>query len=136
MRQVELFRHRLIQTKTAKQTMKLIRIYWMRLSVMMIFISCITLLSCHTSNATTYPQLILSDNPVAYYQLEELSGATQALDSTTNGINANYAFDTGPDGTFPELGLPGIDTNSVFFKFYTDSNLTVHYGDIDIPYSP
>ena len=86
--------------------------------------------------AVTYPQLILSDNPVVYYQMEESQGAPQAIDSTTNLINATYVYDTGSAGTFPELGLPGIDSNSVFLKFYTDTNLAVHYGDIDIPYSP
>ncbi len=98
-------------------------------------ISAISLLVSNTTSATTYPQLILSDNPVVYYEFEELQGASQAMDSTTNGINATYTYDTGNAGTFPELGLPGIDTNSIFLKFYTDTNSTVHYGDVDIPYS-
>ena len=81
-----------------------------------------------------YPDLIMADHPTVYYRLEETSGTT-AFDSSTNGLNASYVVDSGPDGNFPELGLPGIDTNSVFFKYYTDSSMTVHFGDIDIPYS-
>lgn len=81
-----------------------------------------------------YPALILGDHPVAYYRLEETSGST-AFDSSSNSLNANYIFDVGPDGTFPEQGLPGITTNSVFLKYYTDTNLLVHFGDIDIPFS-
>ena len=77
----------------------------------------------------------MSDNPVVYYEFEEMQGAPQAVDSTTNAINATYVYDTGSAGTFPELGLPGIDTNSIFLKFYTDPDLSVHYGDVDIPYN-
>src|ERR1700684_3679024 len=107
--------------------MKLIRKTSMRLSVLMTSLSTLTLLMNHTASAgstPTYPQLILSDNPVVYYRLEELPGASQAVDSSTNGINATYAFDVGPDGTFPELGQPGIDTNSVFLKYYTSPDLS------------
>ncbi len=109
------------------------------LSILMTLSSAFTLLTNHTAVAgkvPTYPDLILSDNPVAYYRLEELPGASQAIDSTTNQLNGNFVFDTGPDGTFPELGEPGIDTNSVFMKYYQASDLTFHNGDIDIPYSP
>ncbi len=42
------------------------------------------------AQSTNYPATILSNNPVAYYQLQELPGATVAVDSTTNGLNANY----------------------------------------------
>ena len=57
-----------------------------------------------------YPDLILSDHPVAYYRLEETSGAT-AADSSGNGFDAIFSFNS--TGTFPILGEPGIDTNSV-----------------------
>src|SRR5579859_407036 len=92
------------------------------------FATAVVLFISRVANAA-YPDLILSDHPVAYYRLEETSGST-AIDSSTNGLNANYIFDTGQDGTFPELGLPGITTNSVFLKYYTDSNSLVHFGDI------
>ena len=115
--------------------MKMSRNRRVGVSGIMTLISAISLLVANTTKAATYPQLILSDNPVVYYEFEEIQGASQAMDSTTNGINATYVYDTGSDGTFPELGLPGIDTNSIFFKFYTDPDLSVHYGDVDIPYN-
>lgn len=75
----------------------------------------------------TYPDTILSDHPVAYYRLEELSGATTAVDSSGNGFDATYMYDS--TSTFPELGLPGIDTNSVLFNGGTD------FGSVQIPYN-
>ena len=41
-----------------------------------------------SAQGVTYPGTILSNNPVAYYQLQELPGATTAVDSSTNGFNA------------------------------------------------
>ena len=81
------------------------------------------------AQSTNYPATILSNNPVAYYQLQELPGATVAVDSTTNGLNANYLFDT--SGETPELGFPGIDTNSIAFL----GQLADGYGSIDIPFN-
>src|SRR5580658_8902286 len=66
-----------------------------------------------SAQATTYPATILSNNPVAYCRLEELPGATVAVDSSSNNLNANYEFDT--SGLSPALGFAGIDTNSVAF---------------------
>jgi len=83
-----------------------------------------------SAQSTNYPGTILSNNPVAYYQLQELPGATVAVDSTTNGLNATYGFDTA--GETPELGFPGIDTNSIAFL----GNESDGYGSIDIPFSP
>jgi hypothetical protein len=82
-----------------------------------------------SAQATNYPATILSNNPVAYYQLQELPGATTAIDSTKNGLNANYVYD-GSGGT-PVLGFAGIDTNSIAFL----GNLFDGYGDIDIPFN-
>jgi hypothetical protein len=82
-----------------------------------------------SAQATNYAATILSNNPVAYYQLQELPGATTAADSTTNGINATYEYNT--EGTVPELGLPGIDTNSIAFVGETATD----YGYIDIPFN-
>src|SRR5271170_3572742 len=80
-----------------------------------------------SAQATNYAATILSNNPVAYYQLQELPGATQAIDSTTNGLNANYEYDMA--GETPVLGFPGLDTNSVTFL----GELSDGYGSIDIP---
>jgi hypothetical protein len=79
------------------------------------------------AQSTNYPATILSNNPVAYYQLQETNGDT-AYDSTTNGLNATYNF----VGDSPELGFPGIDSNSIAFL----GELTNGYGSIDIPFNP
>lgn len=78
---------------------------------------------------TNYPATILSNNPVAFYQLQELPGATVAVDSSPNGLDANYEFDL--SGASPALGFPGIDTNSIAFL----GNLSDGYGWIDIPFN-
>jgi hypothetical protein len=81
------------------------------------------------AQSANYPATILSNNPVAYYQLQELPGAATAVDSSPNGFNATYNYDTS-DST-PELGFPGIDTNSIAFL----GNLSDGYGSIDIPFN-
>jgi len=81
------------------------------------------------AQSTNYPATILSNNPVAYYQLQELPGATTAIDSTTNGLNGSYVYD--PSDATPVLGLAGIDTNSIAFL---GSNYD-GYGAIDIPFN-
>lgn len=95
------------------------------------------LLGMTTTNGATYPNLILSDNPVAYYRLEELSGATTALDSSPNGFNGSYTYSLDQDGVpdYPQLGLPGIATNSIFFRTYTDASSVFHAGDIVVPFN-
>ncbi len=81
------------------------------------------------AQGTNYPATILSNNPVAYYQLQELPGATTAVDSSPNGLNATYSFDL--SGSTPQLGFPGIDTNSIAFL----GNVPDGYGTIDIPFN-
>lgn len=78
------------------------------------------------SFAATYSDLILSDNPVAYYRLEELPGATTAIDSSPNGFDATYVPNSA--STSPQLGLPGIETNSISFNGGPD------FGSITIPF--
>ncbi|HUD46333.1 MAG TPA: LamG domain-containing protein [Candidatus Baltobacteraceae bacterium] len=82
-----------------------------------------------SAQATNYPATILSNNPVAYYQLQELPGATTAIDSSINHMDAAYDYDAS-DAT-PVLGFAGIDTNSIAFL----GNLSDGYGDIDIPFN-
>lgn len=95
----------------------------------------ILLLATAAANAA-YPDLILSNSPVAYYRLEETSGTT-AFDATSNHFDATYAFDLDTNGVpdFPQLGLPGIDTNSILFHVYTVNSVR-HYGFVDIAYHP
>jgi len=64
---------------------------------------------------------------VAYYRLEELPGATIAADSSGDGLDATYTFNS--TGMYPQLGLPGIDTNSVLFNGGAD------FGSVSIPYN-
>ncbi len=86
------------------------------------------LVSAISARAASYSDLILSDNPVAYYRLEELAGAATALDSSPNHFDATYVPNS--DSSFPELELPGIDVNSVGFNGGTD------FGSITIPFHP
>src|SRR5258705_1606678 len=79
------------------------------------------------------PDLILLNNPVAYYRLDELPAATVAVDSSPSGFNGNYIFHLDGDGNpdSPLLGKPGINTNSILFKTFAGRS-----GDIVIPYHP
>ncbi|HVU27462.1 MAG TPA: LamG domain-containing protein [Verrucomicrobiae bacterium] len=62
------------------------------------------------ANAADYPSTVLGDNPIAYYRFEETSGTTVADSSASGAFPATYFYST--DNLFPELGQPGIDTNS------------------------
>lgn len=76
--------------------------------------------------ATDYPSTILADHPSAYYRFEELPGASTAVDSSPNGVNATY-YENSED-TSPLLGVAGIDTNSILFNGGSSD-----YGYVDIP---
>jgi hypothetical protein len=88
--------------------------------------------SNQAAKAADYPTTILADNPSVYYRFEELSGGT-AYDSTTNQWNAAI-YDNG-ESTSPELGLPGIDTNSYLF-LGPGTGGEGDYSYVDIPQSP
>lgn len=77
-------------------------------------------------HAADYPTTVLSDNPSVYYRLEELSGPT-AADSSVNVLNGTYNFST---TSSPQLGQPGIKTNSIAFN-----GGGADYGYVDIPAS-
>ena len=98
----------------------------MRQRMSLPFASAFVLLGIPAANAA-YPDMILTNNPVAYYRLEEVSGTT-AFDSSPNHFDATYV----PNGasTSPELGLPGIVTNSIAFHGGPD------FGSVSIPYQP
>jgi len=88
-------------------------------------ITAAVMLSGVTAVRAGYPELILSNNPAAYYRLEEVADTT-AYDSSPNHFDATYVT----SGAFPQLGDPGIATNSVQFQ---SSNPE---GFISIPYHP
>jgi Concanavalin A-like lectin/glucanases superfamily len=96
------------------------------------------LVSVVSAQAATYSSTVLGDNPVAYYRLEELPGATTAVDSSGNGFDALYLYnlDTNNVPDFPVLGLPGIETNSIQFHVYTDNLAVRHRGVVGIPFHP
>ena len=96
------------------------------------------LLGTSSAKAASYSSTILGDNPVAYYRLEELPGATTAADATANAFNGIYVYDLDTNGVpdYPLLGLPGIETNSALFRLYTDASSVVHRGFVSIPFHP
>jgi len=61
------------------------------------------------AGAADYPTTILADNPLAYFRLEETSGTVAADSSASGAFPGNYVT----SGSYPILGQPGIDTNSV-----------------------
>jgi hypothetical protein len=81
--------------------------------------------------ATNYSATILADNPVAYYELQELPGATTAMDSSSNALDASYSYDS--TDSSPLLAQPGIDTNAIFFSFGPGG--LSDYGAVDLPNS-
>src|SRR5258705_276839 len=94
-----------------------------------------------SARGATYSSTVLGDSPVAYYRLEELPGATTAVDSSGNGFDALYLYDLDTNSVpdFPVLGLPGIETNSIQFHVYTDDLSVRHRGTVEfvsIPGNP
>jgi hypothetical protein len=96
-------------------------------SLRIVLLAAASVLSLATvASAADYPSTVLANNPSAYYRLEETSGSV-AHDSSVNGVNAAYNFST--TGS-PQLGQPGIDTNSISFN-----GGGADYGYVDIPSS-
>jgi len=86
-----------------------------------------------------YHATILSNNPAAFYEMQEAPGAGTAIDSSSNGLfSGSIQYDVGFNGTndYPVLGVPGIDTNAYLFHVYSDSNAQTHVSDIAVGYSP
>jgi hypothetical protein len=90
----------------------------------------LALLGVRGLRADDYPTTVLSDNPSAYYRLEETSGNT-AFDASINGINATYFYNS--TNSDPQLGLAGIDTNSILFN---GGGFSSDVGYVDIPSGP
>jgi Concanavalin A-like lectin/glucanases superfamily len=77
-----------------------------------------------------YFSTVTNDHPVAYYRLEEPNGSATVADSSTNGAEGFVTYITQADHVtvYPQLGVPGIDTNSALFATSTG----VGQGNIDI----
>lgn len=87
-----------------------------------------------SAKAASYADTVLADNPVAYYRFEDPTNATTVLDSSASGANpGTINFDY--SGAWPQLGQPGLGSNSIAFHLYSDAN-----GDetsyVSVPYSP
>ena len=93
------------------------------------FLAAVALLACPAANAASYSDTVKADNPSAYYRLEETSGST-AFDASVNAVNATYLYNSA--NTSPQLGLPGIDTNSILFN---GGGYSTDVGILDIPAS-
>jgi Concanavalin A-like lectin/glucanases superfamily len=126
MRQRKLSCCRFARTKHLT-TMKPKRKPTMRSILLVPFAAIFVLLGIASANAG-YPELILPNNPAAYYRLEELPGATIAVDSSPNHFDATYVYNSGSSS--PALGNPGIATNSAGFNGGT----TADKGFVLIPY--
>jgi hypothetical protein len=97
-------------------------------------LAAMALLDLPTANADSYPDTVKADKPVAYYQFEDPTNATTVIDSSASGANpGTIMFDY--SGAWPQLGQPGLGSNSIAFHLYTDAN-----GDetsyVDVPYFP
>jgi hypothetical protein len=88
-----------------------------------------------TASAADYPTTILGDKPVAYYRFEDPSGSSTATDATGNGYDGAYSYDSDVNGNvdYPKLDVVGIDTNSVLFHNYTDTNALAHSESMVVP---
>jgi hypothetical protein len=92
----------------------------------------LTMLSVAAANAD-YPSTILADHPVAYYRLEEPNGSGTVADSSGNSFTGYITYVAQADNVtiYPQLGVPGIDSNSCLFATSTG----VGQGNIDIPWN-
>jgi hypothetical protein len=87
-----------------------------------------------SANAQTYPEVVLQDNPLAYYRFEDAVGSTTVADSSAAGTNVGTInFDD--YALWPQLGLPGLDSNSIGFHLYT-TNGNAEQGNVSVPYTP
>ncbi len=88
-------------------------------------------IAAFSAQAADYFATVLADHPVAYFRLEEASGAGQVDDSSGN-VNVgfpNYVLQGDGVTTYPQLGQAGIDSNAVAFATSTG----IGQGYIDFP---
>ena len=97
----------------------------------MSFMAALAWFGVRSAGAANYPTTILGDNPVAYYRLEEANGSATVSDSTGNAFTGFVTYVTQGDNVtvFPQLGVPGIFTNSAAFAPSTGTG----QGHIDVP---
>jgi len=102
-------------------------------NMMLPFAAVVVLAGLRPAGAANYPSTILADNPVAYYQLQEPSGSLTVADSSINAVVGNVIYVTQADNVtvYPQLGVPGIDSNSVQLATSTG----IGQGNIDIPFT-
>jgi len=83
------------------------------------------LLLTRPASALDYPSTILADNPLAYYRFEETNGSVAADSSASAAFPGTYVA----NGSYPLLGQPGIDSNSIALSASTGNNyVTVAYN--------
>ena len=56
----------------------------------------------------SYGAAVLADNPVAFWQLNETTGSTQAADSSPNALNGTYGADGVAGATAPQSPYVGF----------------------------
>jgi hypothetical protein len=103
--------------------MKLTRKSTMWKKQLLPFAAALVLSGVRTANAADYPSTILADHPIAYYRLEETSGTTAADSSASGLFPGTYIV----NGSYPLLGQPGIDTNSITLSVAAPSSVTAGY---------
>lgn len=82
------------------------------------------------SLAASYKETVLSDNPLAYFRLEEAAGAADLIDSSATAAHPG-TFNYSEDGSYPALGQPGIEVNSAYFKAPNGGG-----SSAEIPFAP
>lgn len=85
------------------------------------------------AEADNYQEVVLADNPAAYYRFEELPGDVTLTDSSATGAYGGSYFS--PDGVYPKLAKPGISTNSAFFHPYVDGGGMPMNPYAEVPYT-
>src|ERR1017187_778158 len=111
------------KTLNVHEPMKLTRKSTMWKKQMLPFVAALVLSGVRTANAADYPSTILADHPIAYYRLEETSGTTAADSSASGLFPGTYIV----NGSYPLLGQPGIDTNSITLSVADPSSVTAGY---------
>jgi hypothetical protein len=111
------------KTLTVHESMKLTKKSTLWKKQMLPFVAALVLSGVRTANAADYPSTILADHPIAYYRLEETSGTT-AVDSSASGLFPGTYVTS---GSYPLLGQPGIDTNSIALSVSQPSSVTAGY---------
>src|SRR5579862_7817973 len=93
------------------------------------------MLGVPAAQASSYPETVLADNPIAYYRFEDPVDSTTAQDSSAlGGYPGILTYDA--LNAWPKLGQPGLGSNSVSFHLYTDQAGAAQTSFISVPYNP